>query len=125
MYPGYWAREAPERPAVVMATSGKVLTYRDLDARSNQLAHHLRRLGLVAGDVVVALLPNDEHFHVVAWAVRRSGMYLTPLNTHLTADEVAYIVDDCKARVIIASAALIDVARRLDVRTCRMSSTGC
>src|SRR3954447_24844384 len=114
MYPGYWAEQAPTRPAVVLGTAGTVVTYAELDARSNQLAHHLRRIGLGQGDVVAAFLPNDEHFHVVGWAVRRSGMYLVPVNSHLTPEEVAYIVDDSKARVVIASAALSDVAEQLD-----------
>lgn len=114
MYPGYWAANAPTRPAVILGAAGTVVTYRELDERSNQLAHHLRRVGLKRGDVVAAFLPNDEHFHVVAWAVRRSGMYLTPVNTHLTPDEVAYIVDDCGARLLISSAVLGDIAERLD-----------
>jgi long-chain acyl-CoA synthetase len=117
VHPGYWSQHAPTRPAVILGTDGSVVTYQQLDERSNQLAHYLRRIGLRSGDVVAALLPNDEHFHVVAWAVRRSGMYLTPVNTHLTIDEIAYIVADSGARVLIASAALADLAEGLDAAT--------
>ncbi len=116
MHPGYWAQHTPERAAVIMATSCEVVTYRELDQRSNQLAHYLRTIGLTRGDTVAALLPNGADYHAVAWAVRRSGMYLTPVNTHLTADEVAYIVDDCAARVLIASDSLSEIARRLDTQ---------
>jgi len=40
----------------------------------------------------------------VYWAALRSGLYITAVNTHLTPSEVAYIVDDCGARVLVVSA---------------------
>jgi long-chain acyl-CoA synthetase len=77
-----------------------------LEARANRLAHYFRRAGLVEGDAVAILMENNEHIHAVMWAARRSGLYYVPINTHLTAAEAAYIVDNSAAQAIIGSAAL-------------------
>src|SRR5690554_2863258 len=97
MYPGTIAREHPDRPAVVMATSGEVVTFRQLDERSNQLAHLLRAVGLGRGDHIALFMENHPRFLEVVWAALRSGLYVTAVNSHLTAEETAYIVDDCEA----------------------------
>ena len=51
-------------------------------------------------------MENNEHIHAVMWAARRSGLYYVPINTHLTAAEAAYIIDNSAAKAIIGSAAL-------------------
>ena len=51
-------------------------------------------------------MENNEHIHAVMWAARRSGLYYVPINTHLTAAEAAYIIDNSNAKAIIGSAAL-------------------
>ena len=113
MYPATFAASAPDRPAVVMGGSGTVVTYRELEERSNQFAHHLRGLELGPDDVVAILMDNNPRYHEVAWGVRRIGRYFTPVNTHLTADEVAYIVNDSRATVVIANEGLREVAAGL------------
>ena len=113
MYPATFAASAPNRPAIVMAGSGTVVTYRELDERSNQLAHYLRHLQLEPSDVVAILMDNNPRYHEVAWGVRRIGRYFTPVNTHLTADEVAYIVNDSQATVLIANEGLRALAAGL------------
>jgi fatty-acyl-CoA synthase len=100
------AEATPDKPAVVMHPSGTVVTFGELEARANRLAHHFRRAGLVEGDTLAMLMENNEHFHAVMWAARRSGLYYVPINTHLTAAEAAYIIDNSNAKGIIGSAAL-------------------
>ncbi len=87
-----------------MGAGGEIVTYRQLDERSNRFAHALRSMGLRRGDVVAVLMENNARYHEVAWAVRRSGLYLAVLNHHLTAREIGYIVGDSGARVLVASA---------------------
>ena len=115
MYPGTWAATTPDRPAVVMAGSGRTLTYAELDDRSLRLARHLRARGLVEGDVVALLSDNTPEAYEVYWAALRSGLYITAVNHHLSADEASYIVRDCGARALVASAAKADLAGALDV----------
>ena len=59
------------------------------------------------------LLPNDDRTHEVAFGLQRSGLYYTMVNTHLAAEEAAYIVEDCGARTLITSAALAPLAAEL------------
>ncbi len=110
MYPGRWAAERPDDPAVIMAGSGEVTTWADLDAASNRLAHAFRAAGLRRGDHVAALMENRAEFFHIAWAALRSGLYVTTANSYLTADEAGYIVDDCDARVFLTTAAKAEVA---------------
>jgi len=97
-----------DKPAIIMYPSGTVVTFDELEARANRLAHYFRQNGLVEGDAVAILMENNEHMHAVMWAARRSGLYYVPINTHLTAAEAAYIVDNSGASAIIGSAALRD-----------------
>ena len=65
MYPGTWAERSPDKPALVMAGSGRTLTYRELDERSLRLAHVLRDAGLGTGDVVALLADNRPEAYEV------------------------------------------------------------
>jgi long-chain acyl-CoA synthetase len=94
------------KPAVILHPSGAVVTFDELEARANRLAHYFRRAGLAEGDAVAILMENNEHIHAIMWAARRSGLYYVPINTHLTASEAGYIIDNSAAKAIIGSAAL-------------------
>ncbi len=113
MYPATFARSAPDRPAVIMGGSGEVVTYAELDARSNQLAHLLRACGLGPASVLAVCMENNSSYHVAQWAARRSGLYFVPINHHLTAAEVAYIVNDSGAQALVTSAATAELAAQL------------
>ena len=58
------------------------------------------------------LLPNDDRTHEIVFGAQRSGLYFTMVNTHLTAEEAAYIVDDCGARTLVTSARLGELTVR-------------
>src|SRR3954454_3504923 len=96
-----------------MAGSGATLSYAELEDHSVRLADHLRRLGLARGDVVALLTDNRPQACEVYRAAQRAGLYVTAVNWHLTPAEAAYIVGDCGARVLIASAALAGLAREV------------
>lgn len=110
MFPGVHAQTTPDKLAVVMAGSGQKVTYGDLDRRSSALASALHALGLRKGDGVAVLSDNAPEVFEIYWATMQSGLYLTPVNRNLAADEVAYIVDDCDAKVLFTSAALAGLA---------------
>ncbi|MDO3639399.1 fatty-acid--CoA ligase FadD4 [Mycolicibacterium arseniciresistens] len=101
------------KPAIILHPSGTVITFDDLEARANRLAHHFRANGLQEGDVVAILMENNEHMHAVMWAARRSGLYYVPINTHLTAAEAAYIIDNSAAKAVVGSAALRETCAEL------------
>jgi long-chain acyl-CoA synthetase len=122
------ASATPDRVAVAMHPSGDVRTYRDVDAASRRLAHVLRSRGLGVGSHIAVLLDNQPEFFDVVWAAQRIGCYVTPINWHLTADEAAYIVSDCDATALVATAKLGEVvagmADDLDRVTTRISVDG-
>src|SRR5205823_3981058 len=113
MYPGTFAQTAPDRAAIIMGGTGEIVTYRQLDERSNQFAHYLRAIELGPDDVVAIVMDNNPRYLEVAWGVRRAGRYFTPVNTHLTADEVSYIINDSGAAIVVANSGLAEVARGL------------
>ncbi|MBI1182434.1 MAG: AMP-binding protein, partial [Alphaproteobacteria bacterium] len=113
MHPSVHARVTPEKPAYVMAGSGDTVTYGALEAGSNRLAQLFRAKGLKAGDHVALLMENQKRFYEVCWAAQRAGLYFTAISTRLTAPEAAYIVNDCGARLLIASKAMARVAAGL------------
>ena len=93
-----------------MATTGETVTYAEYDARTNRLAHLLRSHGLQRGDHYAILMENNVRYLECCGAGERTGLYYTPVNSHLTADEVAYILANSESQVLITSAALRDVA---------------
>ncbi|QUR65964.1 fatty-acid--CoA ligase FadD4 [Mycobacterium spongiae] len=101
------------KPAVILHPSGVVIGFDELEARANRLAHRFRGAGLHEGDTIAILMENNEHMHAVMWAARRSGLYYVPINTHLTAAEAAYIIDNSSAKAIIGSAMLRDTCAGL------------
>jgi acyl-CoA synthetase (AMP-forming)/AMP-acid ligase II len=96
-----------------MASSGEAVTYRELNDRSNQLAQLFWDAGLRFGDHIAILMENRSEFFEPCWAAQRSGLLFTCINSHFNAEEVAYIVDDCDAQVLVVSDALREVASEL------------
>ena len=113
MYPGRYARETPDKPAVIMAGTGETVTYLELERRSNRLAQIWYAQGLRPEDHVAIFMENHPRYFEVYWAAIRSGLYLTTVNRYLTAEEAAYIVKDCGARSIVASAKLAEACAEL------------
>lgn len=111
MYTGQHARLHPDRPAFIMASSGESVTYAELDARSNRLAHLLRKQGLRRLDHYAVFMENNSRYLEACGAGERSGLYFTCVNSFLTAGELAYILNNSQSRVLITSRARLDVAR--------------
>lgn len=106
MYLGTHARERPDKIALIRAATGESMTFAELDARSTRLVRALRAAGLVPGDTLAFYLDNGFALFETVFACLRAGLYATPVNRHLAAPEAAYIVADCDAKALIASATL-------------------
>ncbi len=84
MYPGAYLDTAAHKPAVIMADTGRTVTFAELEANSIRIARHLRALGLCRGDHVAVLATNTPRVFDIYWAAMRSGLYVTMVNWHLT-----------------------------------------
>lgn len=93
------------------------LTYGQLQSQSRRLANLLRRLGVRREERVAMIMLDTVDFPVVFLGAIRAGVVPVPLNTLLTAEQYAYILADCRARVLFVSEelwpALRDVAGRM------------
>ena len=107
-----------DRVAVTLAETGEQRTYGELEATSNRHAQFYRSLGLGIGDGISMCVENRLELLEACLGAARSGLYYTTISTYLTADETHYIVDDCGARLFIASARYADKARDVAAR-CR------
>ena len=110
MFARRFALETPDHPAFIMASTGETVTHRQYDERANQLAHLLRSVGLGRGDHYALFMENNNRFLEVCAAGERAGLYYTPVNSYLKADELAYIVQNSESQVLITSQSRLEVA---------------
>jgi long-chain acyl-CoA synthetase len=110
MHPSVFAETTPDKPAFVMAATGQVVTFRELNDRSNQGAQLFRALGLRVGDGVAVMMENHPIYYEVLWAAQRSGLRYTAISSRLTPGEVEYIVKDSGAKVFVVSKYMAPIA---------------
>jgi len=103
----------PDKTAFEMCGSGERVTFAQLEARANQVAHTLRSIGVLPGAHVAILMENNRRFLEACFGMDRAGVYYTTINARLTPQEIAYIVKDCGAQVLVASHALKDATPHL------------
>lgn len=112
------ARHAARLPdkAALHIVGGETLSYAALDAWAERLADWFAGQGLAGGDTIALLMDNSAATIATWWGARRAGLYYVPLGAKLRANEIAYIVEDSGARMLLASpdlAALAEAARAL------------
>ncbi|MFF9864951.1 acyl-CoA synthetase [Streptomyces sp. NPDC013953] len=109
---GFWAQAAadPDR-TVLFAPDGQRWSAGRLHAAANRLVHGLRAAGMETGDAFAVVLPNGAEFLTAYLAASQAGFYLVPVNHHLVGPEIAWIVADSGAKVLIAHERYGDAAR--------------
>src|SRR3954451_11572080 len=113
MYASQHAAENPDKPAIIMATSGETISFGEYEARANRVAHLFRDQGLRRLDHVAFFMENNPRMLECEGGAERTGLYYTCINSYLSPDEAAHIVNDCRARVVVSSFALAPVAKEL------------
>ena len=111
MYTGKHAYLRPLQPAFIMANSGESVSYAELEARTNRLAHLFRNRGMRRLDHYAIYMENNSRYLEACGAGEKAGLYFTCVNSYLTADELAYIVNNSESRILITSVAKLDIAR--------------
>ncbi len=107
LYPLDMAAQLPEAVAFRMCGTGEEVTFAQLESRSNQIAHLLRASGVGINDHVAILLKNQREFLELCFGAERAGVYYTTISTRLTAGEIAFIIHNCGAKVLICGADLL------------------
>lgn len=108
MHPRHFAASSPDKPAYIMAGSGETVTYGELEARANRIAHWLRAQGVRAGDVVALLVENHPRVYELLWDAQRTGVHYLLVPTTLVASEAAYMIANSGAALAIISARIAD-----------------
>lgn len=112
-HPGAHAVSRPDQPAVIIAGTDQRIDHKGLDERSNQIAQLLYDRGFRPRDHVAILMENHLSYFEIFWAAVRSGLVITPINRYFTADEAAYVVNDCGAKALFTSAYMEKTAAAL------------
>ncbi len=110
MHPSIHAKSVPDKPALIIEPGGETISYAALEANSNRVAHFLRGAGLAIGDTVAICMDNRARYFDVIWGAQRSGLIAVSISSRLTAPEIAYILEDSGARLLIASEYIGDAA---------------
>jgi long-chain acyl-CoA synthetase len=100
---GFWliAQESPDRLAIADPDYNEV-TYGELYALTNKIAHGLQAQGLVRGDHIATTLPNGIEQIALCLAAFQSGYYITTINWHLVGPEIAYILGDAESKIYVS-----------------------
>ncbi|WP_339948051.1 AMP-binding protein [uncultured Albimonas sp.] len=98
-----WAEREPDRPALEFDDQ-PALSYAALEALANRFANLFRAAGLERGDHVAGVLPNGPHVIAAVWGAYRSGLYYTPVATTFSSREVAYVIANCRAKLVLGEA---------------------
>ncbi|GJF08281.1 long-chain-fatty-acid--CoA ligase [Mycolicibacterium cyprinidarum] len=112
------ARHALMKPeSTALRFLGRTTTWRELDRRVTAMAAALHHRGVTFGDRVLILMLNRTEFVESFLAINKLGAIAVPINFRMTPSEIAYLVSDCQARVMITESVLAQVAagvRELD-----------
>ena len=106
-----WALLAPDKTAVIF--EGRPFSYRELNERTNRVAHLLQDMGVKKGDRAGVLLQNSNQYLEIFFALSKIGAILVPLNTRLVGTEMTYILNDSGARALIMGDEFTETVERL------------
>ncbi len=124
MHPYIHAANTPEKPAVIVAETGEVMTYAQLDEGSNQAAQFFRSRGLGVDSVIAIMMENHLDYYKLTWGAQRAGLRYVCISSRLTADETDYILENSGAKLFIVSASLSATTSQLTTQIERYAHSG-
>lgn len=124
MHPHVHASANPDKPAIIVAETGEIRTYRELDEASNRVAHFFRSRGLTHEDVVAIMLDNTPDYYSLTWGAQRSGLRYVCISSRLTADETDYILENSGAKLFVMAGSHAEAAARLTTQVERYALGG-
>ena len=113
MPPNEHALATPDKPAVIMASTGTVQTYAELEARANQVAHALSDLGIGAGDHVGIYAYNSIEWAEILWAAFKIRAVWININYRYLDNELAYLIENADVEALVFHSSLADRVARV------------
>lgn len=114
----------PNETALV-SPDGEIWNWRQLNNASIALANHLHDCGVAGGDYVSIMMENRAEYLVAMWAALRLGVYITPINWHLKDEEVAHIVQDSGAVLVLCTSQLSELVGRIGIKAINVDEDAC
>ena len=102
-HPRAHAEKTPEKPAYIMADTGEIITFGQLERNANKCAHYFRALGLQSEDHICVLMENNNRFLEIVMAAQTAGLYYSTISSYLKPSEIEYIINDSGSRVLVTS----------------------
>ena len=124
MHPYRHAANTPDKPAIIVAETGAVTSYAELNDASNRVAQFFRSRGLMPEARVAFFLTNTPYYYALVWGAQRAGLRFVAVSSKLTASEVDYILSDSGAELLVAGADLAAVVTTLTASCARFSLGG-
>ena len=124
MHPYVHAQDNPDKPAIIVAETGEVRSYKQLDEASNRVAQFWRAKGLQHDDVIAIMLDNTPDYYNLTWGSQRAGLRYVCISSRLTVDETDYILENSGAKLLVVSASLDELAGQLATQAERYSHGG-
>ncbi len=116
-HPRIHAKKFPDKPAYIMAKTGEIVTFGQLEERANQCSRYFRNVGLKKGDRIALLMENNIHLMEIIHAALVAGLHYVTISTHFTVSEIEYIINDSEATLFITSKKMSDIAVELIKKT--------
>ena len=108
----YHAKKLPENKAIISEYGKR--TFFELNANCNKFANYLLENGLQPGDAIAIVCKNRPEFLEALFGPLRIGLRITPINWHLTPEEICYIVENCEAKVVVCDASFTDFFKAIN-----------
>ncbi len=105
----HWAQTRPDAPALIFY--GTKVSWSELNAQSNRFAALLAARGLEKGDRVAVFMPNCPQFHFAFYGILKAGLVHVPISPLSTAEEVAYVLNDTDARLLVTIETLVETVQ--------------
>jgi acyl-CoA synthetase (AMP-forming)/AMP-acid ligase II len=108
-----WAQRTPDKVALLDLETGHEMSFKTLDERVQRASQWMIAQGMQAANGVLLLMENRTEIIEIGLAARRSGLYFTPVSTHLALPELAHIARDFGAQLLLVSAQTAPVVQAL------------
>ena len=108
----YHAKKLPENKAIISEYGNR--TFFELNANCNKFANYLLENGLQPGDAIAIVCKNRPEFLEALFGPLRIGLRITPINWHLTPEEICYIVENCEVKVVVCDASFTDFFKAIN-----------